>query len=182
VSFTDSEAWQSAPWRGVLPGAPEPYFLGAGEGETSVVFGELFTVLLSADETQGQFGVFVNEGPAGQPIPAHEHVHDHEIFYVLDGAVKVWTQTAEGQRASRVLRPGDFGYVPARVVHAYQMVEPSKILGVSTGGFERFFHMLGKPTDDTTVPPAPFVPDREQMESAFRAYDNIPRFDVSFDD
>ena len=44
-------------WRGLLPGAPEPFFLRRGEGEHARLFGDLFTVLLSGDETDGQFHV-----------------------------------------------------------------------------------------------------------------------------
>ena len=55
-------------WAGVLPGAPEPYFLQSGDGERSVVFDSLITVLLSEQETQGQFGVFTFEAPAGRVL------------------------------------------------------------------------------------------------------------------
>jgi quercetin 2,3-dioxygenase len=43
-------------WTGLLPGRPEAYFLGQGEGEHAMLFTDLFTVLLSGDETEGQFG------------------------------------------------------------------------------------------------------------------------------
>jgi quercetin 2,3-dioxygenase len=46
-----------------LPGGPKPYFLSDGEGEKAIVIDSLFTVLLSADETDGQFGVFTMDGP-----------------------------------------------------------------------------------------------------------------------
>ena len=50
---------------GRLPGGPKPYFLSDGEGEKAIVIDSLFTVLLSADETDGQFGVFTMDGPKG---------------------------------------------------------------------------------------------------------------------
>jgi quercetin 2,3-dioxygenase len=50
---------------GRLPGGPKPYFLSDGEGEKAIVIDSLFTVLLSADETDGQFGVFTMDGPRG---------------------------------------------------------------------------------------------------------------------
>jgi quercetin 2,3-dioxygenase len=40
----------------VLPGRPEAFFLQRGEGEHAQLFTDLFTVLLSGDETGGQFG------------------------------------------------------------------------------------------------------------------------------
>jgi hypothetical protein len=44
------------PYAGILPGKPAPYFLEAGEGEKSIVFDTTFNILLSGDETEGQFG------------------------------------------------------------------------------------------------------------------------------
>jgi quercetin 2,3-dioxygenase len=75
--------------RDVLPGRPAPFFLAAGEGERAHLFDQLFTVLLSGDETEGQFGVFTMEAPQGRAIPVHAHDDVHEIFFVLDGRVRV---------------------------------------------------------------------------------------------
>ena len=45
-------------WAGLLPGKPEAYFLSKGEGEHAKLFADTFSVLLSGDETDGQFGIF----------------------------------------------------------------------------------------------------------------------------
>lgn len=47
-------------WEGVLPGRPHPFFLEAGQGEHAKLFVDTFSVLLSGDETEGQFGVFTS--------------------------------------------------------------------------------------------------------------------------
>ena len=39
------------PFAGILPAAPKPFVLGNGEGEKSLVFDQLFSILLSADGT-----------------------------------------------------------------------------------------------------------------------------------
>ena len=165
-------------WQGLLPGKPEPYFLSAGDGERSVVFDQLFTVLLSSDETQGQFGAFTMESHKGQTIVAHTHLNVHETFYVVDGRVTLFLEDHEGNQVTRVLEPGDFGFVPATYVHAFRAeADYNKVFGISTGGFERFFHALGQPTDDRGAPTVPFIPSREQMGAAFGRYDNIPKLD-----
>jgi quercetin 2,3-dioxygenase len=170
--------FSEATWQGVLPGGPEPFFLEAGDGERSVVFDQLFTVLLSADETQGQFGCFTMETRKGDIIVAHSHVDVHETFYVVEGQVKLFLEDHEGKQLTRVLNAGDFGYVPATYVHAFRAEGIyNKVFGVSTGGFERFFHALGTPTDDKGAPSVPFIPSREQMGEAFGRYSNIPKFD-----
>jgi quercetin 2,3-dioxygenase len=156
-----------------LPGGPTPYFLARGEGEKAIVIDSLFTVLLSADETDGQFGVFVNDCPQGDAIPPHKHGTHHEIFYVIRGGVTVFLDDEDGRRQVRELGPGDFGYVPAGIVHAYRAEEDhTRILGVSSGGFERFFQALGEPTDATTYPDIPLgLPPRERFAEVGRRFD-----------
>ena len=100
-------------WRGVLPGKPQPYVLRRGEGEHAKLFGDVFSVLLSGDETENQFGIVVSESPAGDVIPTHSHNATHETFYVLDGTVRLFFEDGEGSKQSQLLTPGDFGYVPA---------------------------------------------------------------------
>jgi quercetin 2,3-dioxygenase len=56
-------------WQGLLPGSPDAFFLSRGEGEHAKLFGDLFTVLLSGDETEGQFGIITSQSPAGDIIP-----------------------------------------------------------------------------------------------------------------
>jgi hypothetical protein len=62
-------------WQGLLPGAPEAFFLRRGEGEHAKLFGDLFTVLVSGDETDGQFGIIHCACPPGDIIPTHAHEH-----------------------------------------------------------------------------------------------------------
>jgi quercetin 2,3-dioxygenase len=164
-----------------LPGRPEAYFLEQGEGEHAMLFADLFTVLLSGDETEGQFGVFTSQAPRGELIPAHRHHRTHEVFYIIEGSVQVYLQDRDGTKKSRVLRTGDFGFVPAGLVHAYQVHEPAKILGVATGGFERFFQQMGEPTEDGTAAQPPFIPDFPRMQAAAQAHamEFLPDFDWS---
>jgi quercetin 2,3-dioxygenase len=168
-------------WKGLLPGAPEPFFLTRGEGEHAMLFTDLFAVLLSGDETEGQFGVFSCDAPAGQLIPAHAHHDTHETFYVIEGAVRVYVQDRQGVKRSRLLGPGDFGYVPGGLAHAYQVEQAARMLGVSTGGFERFFQQMGQPTDAGTPDQPPFVPDFPRMQAAAQAHNMrfFPDFDWS---
>ncbi|MCZ2805344.1 quercetin 2,3-dioxygenase [Modestobacter sp. VKM Ac-2983] len=153
-------------WQGVLPGKPQPYVLRRGEGEHAKLFGDLFTVLLSGDETDGQFGIITADSPAGDVIPTHSHNETHETFYVLEGKVRLFFEDAEGGKQSQLLAPGDFGYVPAGFAHAYQIVEHARMMGTLSGGFERFFQHMGTPTDSTAADQPPFIPDFPRMQAA----------------
>ncbi|PRY18377.1 quercetin 2,3-dioxygenase [Kineococcus rhizosphaerae] len=157
-------------WDGVLPGRPEPFFLDRGEGEHANLFGDLFTLLLSGAETQGQFGVFTSTCPSGDIIPTHSHAGTHEVFYVLDGAVRLFVQDESGRQRTRVLRTGDFGFVPAGLPHAYRVEEAAQLLGVVSGGFERFPQRMGTPTDHAGAQP-PYVPPIPDLLAAARELD-----------
>jgi quercetin 2,3-dioxygenase len=169
-------------WRGVLPGRPQPYVLRRGEGEHAMLFTDLFTVLLSGDETEGQFGVVVSESPAGDVIPTHAHDRTHETFYVIEGRVRLFFQDVEGQKQSRLLTPGDFGFVPAGYAHAYQIVEDARMMGTLSGGFERFFQHMGAETDHATAQQPPFVPDVPRMQAAAQRPDMQFLHDHRWDD
>jgi quercetin 2,3-dioxygenase len=168
--------------RSTLPGAPVPYFLDAGDGERAHLFDSLVTVLLSGDETEGQFGVFTLEAPRGEAVPVHSHAAVHEIFFVVDGRVRVFVQDTDGTRTDKLLTPGDFGYVPAGRLHTFRVESHrSKILGVNTGGFERFFAAAGTRTG-SRVPPLPHhVPTPDRLGAAARQYGNDFHFDVRLD-
>lgn len=166
-----------------LPGSPRPYFLSHGQGEKAVLIDSLFTVLLSADETNGQFGVFTMDAPKGEAIPAHSHGSHHEIFYVVRGRVTVFLDDERGERHVRELAAGDFGYVPAGIVHAYRVeVDETRVLGVGSGGFERFFATLGEPTRAAHYPASPLgLPPPERFAEAGRRFDTHFRLDLRLD-
>ena len=108
-----------------------------------MLFTDLFTVLLSGDETEGQFGIITADSPAGDIIPTHSHNETHETFYVLEGKVRLFYEDAEGAKHSELLTAGDFGYVPAGFAHAYKIEEAARMMGTLSGGFERFFQHMG---------------------------------------
>ena len=126
-----------------LPGEPIPYVIEAGSGRAHVLLGEVGRALVGAEESRGAMSVMALDGPrAERPIPLHYHDNEYEYWYVLRGAVQLW---ADGE--SRVLYPGDFGYVPPGAVHAYQLQgHYSTFVGpVVPGGWDRFFDLTGEP-------------------------------------
>lgn len=153
-------------WKGQLPGKPAPYVLRRGEGEHAMLFGDLFTVLLSGDETNGQFGIITARSPAGDLIPTHSHHETHETFYLLEGKLRLYFVDGAGEKTTELLAPGDFAFVPAGTPHAYRVEEDAVLTGTMTGGFERFFQHMGTPTDHATPGQPPFVPDFPRMLAA----------------
>ena len=101
---------------------------------------------------------------------------------MVDGTVRVFVADQDGTKRSRRLGAGDFGFVPAGLVHAYQVEEAAQVLGVATGGFERFFQQMGQPTDHGTPDQPPFIPDFPRMQAAAQAHDMEFRPDFDWSD
>lgn len=154
---------------GVLPAAPKPYVLGNGEGERSLVFDQLFTILASGDETSDQYGAWTMKARMGDRIPGHVHHQTHEFFYVVDGEISVWMDDQADYHSKTTLVTGDFAFVPAGIVHAFKIENTTTVFGAGTAGFERFFHAIGQKTD-VTEPEGLYVPPFEVMRAAGEKY------------
>ena len=139
-----------------LPGEPVPYVIEAGSGRAHVLLGEVARALVGAEESRGAMSVMALDGLlAERPIPLHYHDNEYEFFYVLRGAVQLWADDS-----SRVLAPGDFGYVPPGTLHAYQLRgNYSTFVGpVVPGGWDRFFDLTGEPFASAAFPTGPTGP------------------------
>jgi quercetin 2,3-dioxygenase len=139
-----------------LPGEPVPYVIEAGSGRAHVLLGEVGRALVGAEESGGAMSVMSLDGPrADRPIPLHYHDDEQEFFYCLRGAIQLWADDE-----SRVLAPGDFGYVPAGTLHAYQLRgHHSTFVGpIVPGGWDRFFDLTGEPFGTAAFPQGPKGP------------------------
>lgn len=156
-----------------LPAQPAPYFLGAAEGDKLVMFDQLFTLLVTAAQTEREFDSFLTEGRPGQAVPAHFHALTHETFFVIEGAIRLWVDDQNGHRETRILEAGDFGYVPKNTIHSYRIERTGKVFGVTSGGFSDFFRAVGRPTGTAGIPePADyFIPDFATMAAEGARHD-----------
>jgi quercetin 2,3-dioxygenase len=136
-----------------LPGRPVPYVLEAGSGRAHVLLGEVGRALVGAEESAGAMSVMSLDGPRAQrPIPLHYHDLEYEFFYCLRGAIQLWADDE-----SRVLAPGDFGFIPPGTLHAYQLRgHHSEFVGpIVPGGWDRFFDLTGEPFAGACFPQGP---------------------------
>ncbi|MBT9383416.1 cupin domain-containing protein [Pseudooceanicola sp. CBS1P-1] len=142
-----------------LPETSVPYVLEAGMGERLLVADQLFTFVAGNRQTGDQYLSVMTQGPQGDMIPPHKHLLHDELFFCLDGAMRL----KAGDELIE-LAPGDFCFVPRGTPHAYQFLRPfTNMIGwLQPGIFEPFFHTLGDPTELTRYPqtPAPFRFDR----------------------
>jgi quercetin 2,3-dioxygenase len=162
VAFVFDQQTEGSPQlveNGSIPEAVAPFVLETGEGTRLVAAEQLFTMLTTQKNTDGEFIAALTEGPKGNAIPEHYHEKHSETFFCLEGQL---TMTANGEEI--VLHPGDFLHVPAFTKHSYRLDSHyTKFIGfLATGLFEPFFHTLCDVYDDYIFPsdPPPFRFDR----------------------
>ncbi|GGQ19222.1 quercetin 2,3-dioxygenase [Streptomyces mutabilis] len=162
--------------RSHIPTEPgKPYFIEKGMGDRAHLFTDMFTIYAGGEQTENTFNFFTCEGPRGDVIPAHSHPDTYEVFYVTDGAVRLFVEDLGGEQYEKLLTAGDFGFVPKNCPHAYRIERHhSRIVGVAAGPggtFERFFENLGTPTDELTAPQRPYVPEPHKFATVPQQYD-----------
>lgn len=79
--------------RSHIPAEPgKPYFIEKGMGDRAHLFTDLVTVYAGGEQTENAFNFFTVEGPRGEVIPAHVHSDTYEVFYITDGAVRLFVE------------------------------------------------------------------------------------------
>ncbi|MFD8201522.1 quercetin 2,3-dioxygenase [Streptomyces sp. NPDC003470] len=162
--------------RSYIPPEPgKPYFIEKGMGDRAHLFTDMFTIYAGGEQTENTFNFFTCEGPKGDVIPAHSHADTYEVFYVTDGAVRLFVEDLEGEQHEKLLTVGDFGFVPKNCPHAYRIERHhSRIVGVAAGPggtFERFFENLGTRTDELTMPQRPYIPEGHKFATVPQNHD-----------
>jgi quercetin dioxygenase-like cupin family protein len=126
--------------------ADAPAFkLESGGGER-LRFGEVeILIKVPGDATRGAYTVFEEREPVDTPL----HVHEHELFYVLEGE-HVFQVGEQEHRAG----PGDLVFAPRGVPHSQRRVVPRKgrtLVLTSPGGLEGFFRELAEADRDGSL-------------------------------
>ncbi|KAJ4982696.1 cupin domain-containing protein [Stagonosporopsis vannaccii] len=155
-------------------GRPSPYIIPAYEGETITIPGTKSTVriLASAKETEGLISVFGMDGAVADAPGFHYHDHAHDVFMCTKGHLKVWA----GDKC-KILGPGDFCYVPPKVVHQPQLLDDgiNETIGLVTPGqWVDFFRFVSEKYDgvvadefDTRNPRDTFGPKIREIKEKY---------------
>lgn len=113
-----------------------------GAGATTRAFGTDYTLLLTANETQGRLSAYASRCPPDSGPPRHIHHNEDETFYVISGTVEFWLEGT-----SRTAEAGGAAFVPKGKEHTFHVVgpDPANLLTVLTpGGFEAFFFAVAE--------------------------------------
>lgn len=99
--------------------------------------GDLYTFLVTGEESGGAYFSMLAVVPPGGGPPLHTHANEDETFYVLEG-----TPTFRLGDETVVAGPGDFVNVPRGVQHNFHNASDAPlrmILTFTPSGIERFF-------------------------------------------
>ena len=124
----------------------------SGTGRSYWGPGDIYTFLVTGEESGGAYFAMEALVPTGGGPPPHIHRNEDETFYVLEGEVtfRLGDETV-------VAGPGDFVNVPRNTVHCFRNdgSEPARIILTFTpAGIERFFEeTLDRALDPTQQPP-----------------------------
>jgi quercetin dioxygenase-like cupin family protein len=138
-----------------------------GEGDALWFNNDLFTFKGTAEETGEAFTLFEELSQHGKVTPLHMHPTADETFYVIDGEIRVNVDGAE-----RIVGRGGVASVPRGMPHAVMVVsETARVLTIVTPGckeLEAFFHEVGEPATQRTLPPIAPLPMERLRAAALR--------------
>ena len=114
--------------------------------------GDTYTILLTGNDTNGQFCMIDMHIPPGGGPPPHRHDFE-ETFTVLEGELEA---TFRGKKTT--VRAGSTINIPANAPHQFHNSSnsPVRLLCIcSPAGQENFFLQVGVPVATRTTPPPP---------------------------
>lgn len=123
------------------------------EGEFLSIAGGRYRILVSGEETGGNYAVIeMNVPPGGGPNP-HAHADMQEMFYVAEGEVEFRTESdTPGTPAKHLAGKGSFINIPlGGAVHAFKNVsaEPTRLIcTVIPAGLEQMFKEVSGKTPE----------------------------------
>ena len=131
------------------------------EGQGLSVVGDTYRILISGEQTNGNYAVIdMLVPPGGGPGP-HAHKDLQEMFYVVEGEIEF---KMEGGKY--IAKKGSFVNIPfGGKVHCFKNKtdNPAHLLcTVIPAGLDNFFKEIGIPVEAGTFLP-PSIPDPEEL-------------------
>ena len=119
-----------------------PILLQPDEGKVLNVMGEILTIKIAGEDTDGAYTIIQEVSPPSGGPPLHLHHKEDEAFYVLEGEYEIHC----GDNKIRAT-PGTFVFAPRKIPHSFRNVSAGqgKVLAIVTpAGIEKFFEELSE--------------------------------------
>ena len=112
--------------------------------------GHRFSFLVTAEQTAGAFAMMNCYFRKGGEPPAHYHLHEDELFYVLEGEIKFHIGDKQF-----VAKAGELAYAPREIPHHFAIVTDTAraLLVITPAGMETFFKEFSIPAQSLDLPP-----------------------------
>jgi quercetin dioxygenase-like cupin family protein len=136
------------------------------------VAGDVYTILVSGDQTDGRYCLIDMIVPPGGGPPPHRHDFE-EMFTLLEGELEFMFR---GE--TKVVRAGSTVNIPANAPHAFRNASgaPVHMLCLcSPAGQERFFLEIGDRVPSRSSPP-PKLTEAEQAERIRKVMAIAPKY------
>jgi quercetin dioxygenase-like cupin family protein len=125
----------------------------------------LVHILVSGEETEGQYSLLENHVPQGDMPPLHVHHEEDEVFHVLEGEATLFLPGQEIRLAA-----GETFRAPRGIPHTYRVESPTARLLVfcSPARFDGFVRAVSEPASAEELPPRgrPIDPDSFAVTAA----------------
>jgi quercetin dioxygenase-like cupin family protein len=111
--------------------------------------GGWMTIHADSQDTNGQFALIEFSGAPGLEPPLHIHKNEDEMFYVLEGKLKVYRGDEE-----LILEPGDSAFAPRNIPHTFKILSSyvRALVYITPGGFEGYFREMSGETAEPVSP------------------------------
>src|SRR5580658_4137327 len=147
---------------------PAAYSREVNVDSTIKYMGQVITVLAKGSETNGCFAFMEVKVRPGLEPPPHIHEREHELFFVLEGAIRFYTP----ERTFDV-HAGGVGFLPQGKPHTFacltEEIRACIMVGATgdqTVGMDGYLLALGEPARDMALPDAPSANDVQDPEEA----------------
>lgn len=123
--------------------APLITHVPAGQGETTWFDGDVYTVKVGKETTNGTLAFLEASIPPGNGPPPHVHTLEDEAFYILSGQLEI-----RGGGRRFLASAEDFVFIPRGAGHCFKNVSAHAVRMIflyTPAGFERFFLEAGEP-------------------------------------
>jgi quercetin dioxygenase-like cupin family protein len=119
-----------------------PIVLQPDGGKLLDVLGDIVTIKVTGEDTDGVYTVVQTVSPPQGGPPLHVHHREDEAFYVLEGEFEIQCGETKIQAV-----PGSFVLAPREIPHTFRNINSgsSKVLIIVTpAGIEKFFEELSE--------------------------------------
>lgn len=137
--------------------------INKNEGEYLGIAGGNYRIIISGEQTSGNYAVIEMTVPPGGGPPPHAHPDTQEMFHVLEGEVEFKTENGK-----QIVSKDGFVNIPlGGAIHCFKNIseKPARLLcTVVPAGLENLFQEIGTPVlPGQTLP----IPELTEEQKAF---------------